>query len=167
LSVFDKQQDEERKEYIFMPAAPLPGKRCEIFLSHSSKDKPFVDWLYNKLQDVNQAAWYDKFEILTGDSLIARIGAGLEGSELVIVVVSRNSVESNWVKAELEPRILRQIQSQRIDILPIVLGKVKPEEISIFLADKKWLQFPRKGSDEKFQELLKSIEGHLKRRGLL
>lgn len=150
-----------------MAAKPPPQKPWTIFLSHSSKDKPFVDWLHSKLQDANLTAWYDKFEILVGQSIITRIEKGLTGSELLIVVISRNSVVSNWVDAELKPKILQQIQTQRIDILPIVLGRVKPEEISIFLADKRYLQFPRKGSDEKFQELLKSIEGHLKLRGLL
>ncbi len=142
-------------------------QRWTVFLSHSSKDKPFVDWLYEKLCSSELLAWYDKFEILVGDSIIARIEEGLNGSELLIVVISQASVKSTWVNAELQPKILQQIQKQRIDVLPIVLGKAKPEEVSIFLADKRWIQFPRKGSDDKFQELLSSIEGHLKRRGLL
>lgn len=111
--------------------------------------------------------WYDKYEILIGDSLITSIGEGLSGSEFLVVVISKQSAQSNWVKAELEPKILQQIEGQNITVLPIVLDKTNPGEISLFLKGKKWLRFPRQGSDEKFRELLESIERHLERRGLI
>jgi TIR domain len=142
-------------------------KQVTIFLSHASEDKPFVDWLYDKLRSTDLLSWYDKYEILVGDSVITKVGEGLKGSELLIVVISQSSVKSNWVQAELEPKILEQIEGQHVSILPVVLGKAKTEDISIFLKGKRWIRFPRKGSDEKFQELLRSIEGQLKRHGLL
>jgi hypothetical protein len=71
------------------------------------------------------------------------------------------------VEAELEPKILQQIEGQNIAVLPVVLDKTDPGEISLFLKGKKWIRFPRHGSEEKFRELVESIEGHLVRRGLL
>jgi len=151
-----------------MVKEPTEEKKWTIFLSHSSKDKkPFVNWLHKKLLSADLPVWYDKFEILVGDSITQKIAEGLEGSEFLIVVISRNAVKSNWVKAELEPKILQQIEGQEITVLPVVLGKIDPGEISLFLKGKRWIRFPRKGSDEKFRELLEGIEGHLERRGLL
>ncbi len=136
-------------------------------MSHSSKDKPFVDWLYSKLRSADLTVWYDKYEILVGDSIVKRIDEGLNGSELLIAVISKGSAKSNWVEAELEPKILQQIEGQNIAVLPVVLDKTDPGEMSSFLKGKKWIRFPRQGSEEKFRELVESIEGHLVRRGLL
>ncbi len=111
--------------------------------------------------------WYDKSEILIGDSLFKRIAEGLNGSEFIILVISSQTVESKWVKAELEPKMLEQIEGRDVTILPVVLGRVDPEKISLFLKGKYFIRFPYKGSDEKFRELLASIEKHLERRSLL
>ncbi len=70
-------------------------KKWSIFLSHSSEDKSFVDWLYEKFRSVNQTTWYDKCELLVGDPLLERIEEGLKGSEFLIVVVSQAAIQSN------------------------------------------------------------------------
>ncbi len=138
-------------------------KQWTIFLSHSCKDNKFAHWLYRKLCSANLSVWYDKYEILIGDSVVQRIEMGLEGTEFLIVIVSPESVKSNWIKAELEPKILQQITEQKITILPIVLGKIDHGNISPFLRGKKWIRFSRNGSDEQFRELLMGIRGHLKK----
>ncbi len=149
---------------IIEPSTP---KRWSIFLSHSSKDKSFVDWLNAKLRSVNVISWYDKCEILVGDSILQRIEEGLRGSEFLIVVVSPASIASNWVKAELEPKLLQQIESQVVTVLPLSIDGAKTEDLSIFLKGKLWLRFPREGSEEQFHVLQTNIEAHLRRRGLL
>jgi nucleoside phosphorylase len=138
-------------------------QKWTIFLSHSSLDKEFVDWLYSKLISANLSVWYDRYEILVGDSIIQRINEGLTGSTFVVVVLSQQANESNWVKAELEPKILEQIENDAATILPVVIDKVDVGKTSSFLKGKRYIQFPREGSDEKFRELLRSIEGHLGR----
>src|SRR5262249_16438586 len=140
------------KDRQIMVGHPAEDDRWTIFLSHSSKDKPFVDWLYAKLQSADLRVWYDKYEILVGDSITGKVATGLKGSEFIIVVVSQQAVNSKWVQAELEPKILQRINEQQVTILPIVLGKTNPEQISLFLAGKKWIRFPRRGSEEKFGE---------------
>jgi hypothetical protein len=150
-----------------MVASPGDSKKWTIFLSHSSEDKTFVDWLYEKLRSVNQTAWYDKCELLVGDPLLERVEEGLKGSEFLIVVVSQAAIKSNWVKAELEPKLLQQIEGKYVTVLPLALGEAKTEDLSLFLRGKIWLRFPHQGSDEQFQELYRGIEGHLKRRGLI
>ena len=142
-------------------------KKWMIFLSHSSEDKAFVDWLYAKLISVNIGSWYDACEILVGDAILERIEEGLRGSEFLIVVVSPASIASRWVKAELEPKLLQQIESQVVTVLPLSINGAKTQDLSIFLKGKHWLAFPREGSEEQFHVLQTNIEQHLKRRGLL
>ena len=150
-----------------MVVEPVSEKKWTIFLSHSSKDKPFADWLYSRLRSADLTVWYDKHEILAGDSIITRIGEGLDGSEFLIVVISRQAIKSKWVREELEPGIIGQIDTQRVTILPVVIGNIDSSAIPTFLRGKRHIQFPRKGSDEKFRALLENVEGHLERRGLL
>ena len=151
-----------------MGATPAKKKQWILFLSHDSRDKPFVDWLHQKLLSSTLKTWYDKYEILVGESIPGGIEKGLKGSEFLLVVISEYSVKSNWVKAELEPKILEQIEGGQVTVLPLALGDTNPEDLSIFLRGKKWLRFPLtdwdKDSDEQLQELLRSIEEHLKRR---
>jgi len=139
-------------------------KQLSIFLSYSEEDKPFADWLYKKLINANLRVWYDEYDLLVGDSLTANIAEGLKNSDFLIVVISQRAVRSKWVKAELEPKILRQIEERPVTVLPVVLDDINPGKISNFFKGMKWLPFPRQGSDEAFDVLLKSIEGHLQRR---
>jgi hypothetical protein len=150
-----------------MTTPSVPTNKWTIFLSHSSKDNDFTDWLSEKLKASNVAVWHDKFELLSGDSLIQRIEEGLRGSEFLIVIVSQAAIESNWVHEELETKLLQQIERGQVTILPIALDDAKVEDISIFLKGRVWIRFPRIGSDEKFEELLRGINGQLRRRGLL
>jgi TIR domain len=150
-----------------MGVEPTEEKPWTIFLSYFHKDEPCADWLYDNLRSANLPVWYKRREVLIGDSILESIGEGLEGSELLVVVISQRAVKSNWVKAELEPKILQQIERQQVAVLPVVIDDTDPEEISIYLKGRKWINIPCEGSEQKFEELLKNIEEHLKRRGIL
>jgi hypothetical protein len=143
------------------------GKRWTIFLSHAKQDQPFVDWLYHKLLSADLTVWYDQNEILVGDSIPGKIAEGLEGSELLIVVLSPASLASRWVREELEPKILEQIGGRDVAILPLALGELDAAQVPALLRGKRRLHFPPTGSDELFRELLADIEQHLMRRGHL
>ena len=41
----------------------------KVFISHSSKDKKFVDRLVSDLSDIGLPVWYDKTEIKLADRI--------------------------------------------------------------------------------------------------
>ncbi|MDE8565726.1 toll/interleukin-1 receptor domain-containing protein [Anoxybacillus rupiensis] len=90
-----------------------------IFLSHSSKDKPLVDVIFNKLQVHEIKAWYDKYEIQLGDSIVDKINEGLENSDLGIICISKNFLNSStgWTKSELNYFIQRRMRSGKVDFI--------------------------------------------------
>ena len=50
-----------------------------VFLSHSSKDKPFVRELAGALADGGEIdVWLDEREIAPGDNIVGKIGDALE-----------------------------------------------------------------------------------------
>lgn len=79
-------------------------KKRKVFLSHSSKDKDIVDLYFNELQKSELKAWYDKEEIIAGDSITSKINEGLKECELGIIFLSKNflSKHSGWAEAECD-----------------------------------------------------------------
>jgi hypothetical protein len=59
-----------------------------VFVSHSSHDKPKVEALAAALRDRGIDVWLDKWEMTTGDDLVARINQGLEEADAGLVVFS-------------------------------------------------------------------------------
>lgn len=71
-----------------------------IFISHSSQDFAAADALRRELEDgCGLTCWMDS-EIAIGDSIIGKINAGLEMSELVVLWATRVAIESRWVETE-------------------------------------------------------------------
>ena len=66
-----------------------------VFISHNSKDKPFVDKLANSLKSYNIRCWVDEAEIRFGESLVRKISDAISKIDLVIAVISNNSIYSN------------------------------------------------------------------------
>lgn len=94
-----------------------------LFLSHSSKDKFFVRKLAEKLIEYGVKVWIDEAEIKVGDSLLEKISAGVKDSDYLVVVLSHNSIESNWVQKELQMAMGREILGTKV-ILPLLIEKM-------------------------------------------
>ena len=124
------------------------------FLSHSSIDKRFVRRLAADLVANGVKVWIDEQRILVGDSIPEKIAQGLAESDFFLIVVSCNSVESAWVKKELNSALVHEIERRKVAVLPIKLDDVKmPDSIN----DKHYADF-RGSYDEGLRELLQSIK---------
>jgi hypothetical protein len=126
-----------------------------IFLSHSSRDKFFVRKLAERLKSVGIRVWLDEAEINIGDSLTEKIGHAITEMDFVGVVLSNNSVNSEWVQRELQIAIQRELATKRIVILPLL---IEPVEIPHFLKDKLYADFTTpERFEETFPKLLKAL----------
>jgi tetratricopeptide (TPR) repeat protein len=72
-----------------------------LFISHGSKDDPFVRELRAALELHGQLGWIDSRELRGGDPLWDEIAKAIEGSSAFAVVVSTDSLQSKWVGKEL------------------------------------------------------------------
>ena len=72
---------------------------ADIFVSYSRTDKTRVAPLVAALEAQGWSVWWDP-EITPGDEFDALIGAELETARAVVVVWTRFSVDSRWVKGE-------------------------------------------------------------------
>jgi hypothetical protein len=92
----------------------------KVFMSHSHKDKYFCRSLARRLNESGIDVWIDEAEMKVGQSLIAMIRDALDNVDFVIAIISSASVESEWVKEELDIAMNRQIKNRRIIVLPVV-----------------------------------------------
>ena len=124
------------------------------FISHSTKDKPFVRKLAADLVASGVKVWLDEQRILVGDSIPEKIAQGLAESDFFLIVVSENSVNSEWVKKELNSAIVHEIERRKVTVLPIKLDGAKmPETIH----DKLYADFS-KSYEDGLEKLIQSIQ---------
>lgn len=104
------------------------SKSC--FISHSSKDVKFVEKLYNDLQERNMNCWYAPEDLDYGDKTRDEIEKAIEDYDKLLIVLSKNSIESYWVEDEVDAAIDFEITNKIIKLLPIMIDK------SVFDLDK-------------------------------
>lgn len=79
------------------------GNEFKVFLSHSSTDKKIVDEVYISLKNEGIYPWYDKYELFPGESITSKINEGLNSSDLGIIFLSKNFINSKsaWTTNEM------------------------------------------------------------------
>ena len=83
-----------------------------VFLSHSSQDKPFVHMLADELEAGGEIkVWLDEREIGYGENIVLKIEEGLDAN-VVLLILSPDSVDSKWAKEEWTAAYWEQVNSQ-------------------------------------------------------
>lgn len=152
LAVTDTMNEEnEKPEY-------------DVFISHAWEDKEdFVDDFVKDLNSLGVTTWYDKSQILWGDSMRKKIDEGLKKSRFGIVILSPNYIAEGkyWTKAELDGLFqLESINGKKL--LPIwhKLTKKEVMDFSPTIAGKLAMNtssLTSKEIAEKMQDLLENI----------
>lgn len=130
-------------------------KNKKIFISYSHSDREFVERLAKSLHESGEDVWWDRWEILAGDSLIDKIfEEGLVTAAAFVVVISPDSVKSKWVRQELDVATIRRIEGVT-KIIPVVIGDV---EIPIALRALLYIDM-RNEFDEGVRKIINSVHG--------
>ena len=72
----------------------------QLFISYSRKDIAFARRLAGDLEKAGYAVWWDITDLRGGDDWVRQIPAAIESSQFIVVVLSPNSVASEWVEKE-------------------------------------------------------------------
>jgi len=98
-------------EKLFVVPETSTAAAPRVFLSHSWLDKAeFVEPLATGLRSRGVDAWLDKWELRPGDSMIQQIvNQAITATDVLVVVVSTNSVTSTWVTQELDAGLTRRL----------------------------------------------------------
>lgn len=100
----------------------------EVFLSHSSRNRAKARKLAEILRNHGIPVWYSETNINGAQDWHQEIGKALKRCDWFIVLLSRYSVNSIWVRRELLYALNHKQYENRI--LPVFIGNCDPEELS-------------------------------------
>lgn len=85
-----------------MIQTPFNSRPYQVFLSHSARDKnDFVDGLFEWLNDkAGIRTWYDR--AMGSGGIASQLDHAIDSSQAAVIVISKNSVDSPWVRAEYD-----------------------------------------------------------------
>ena len=129
------------------------------FLSHAHSDKDrFVRNFAERLFANGVQVWVDEWEMNPGDSLVQKLlEEGIKNAQAVIIVLSKSSIESKWVRVELDAAFVKRVENST-KIIPIVLDNVEvPETLRSTLYVK---IDDLENYENAFQQVLRAIFDH-------
>ena len=138
----------------------MPGQH-DIFLSYSSRDKEIAQRLYEYLSAENYDVWLDKMRLMTGDNVVENVFEAISNCRYFAILLTRNSSESQWVKQEISAARIRELEEQKIVILPLLYEDCT---IPTSLSSKLYADF-RGSFQGGFDQLIRSLREHEQRLG--
>ena len=81
---------------------------------------------------------HETWNIDIGESIVGRINDALEKMQGLIIVLSNNSINSNWVKKELHCAVLKELSDNTITIIPALIENC---QVPIIIQDYKYANF--------------------------
>jgi hypothetical protein len=108
------------------PAAPHPHIEdrsfYSCFISYSMKDEEFVNELVERLRKEGVRVWYAPEEVLPGAKIHEQIYEAIGTFDRLLIVLSSESMKSEWVKTELRKARKREVEEGRRILFPISLA---------------------------------------------
>jgi len=140
------------------PSGPLGGRwtlmtetfAYDVFLSHSTKDKPAVREVARRLKAAGLRVWLDEWEIKPGDPITSRISDGLEQSRILLFFMSENAFSSEWAALERDTALFRSPQNADRRFIPLRLDDAP---IKLIISNYAYIDWRQK-SEEEFAKLL-------------
>jgi len=108
----------------------------DIFISHSSRDKPAAIRLASTLNFCAIDVWLDDWELEVGQSLTDEIAKAMDDSRFIAILITENYNKTVWTKTEYKKALSREQKEGRTVMLPLIVGKA---EIPDFLEDKLYI----------------------------
>src|SRR3990172_1625843 len=123
--------------------------RPKLFISYSRRQTPFVDRLADKLEDNGYSLWLDYQSLVPAKPWLGQIESGLNNADMLLLVVSKESLASDHVKPEWTGALKRK---KRIILLIFEAVPLPPE-----LQGCEWVDF-RTRYNRSFKQLLNLLE---------
>jgi hypothetical protein len=107
---------------------------AHIFISHASKDDDFVKELREALESQLLPVWVDSRALRGGAKLAPEIEQAIEAARQTIVVLSPNTINSPWVRKEIQQALA--VQKRRKEdgyrVIPLLLPGVEPSALALW-----------------------------------
>jgi len=108
----DEQMSESGSEGSHLP---------QVFLSYSSSDRKVAERIAEALEESGTRVWFDQYALEPGASWTEDIDRALKATDLVVVLLSRQYVQSKWVQQELAAAYGREMETRAVTVVPVML----------------------------------------------
>lgn len=102
-------------------AAMQPIQFYSCFISYSSRDQKFAERLYADLQSKGVRCWYAPHDLKIGEKIRVGIDESIRVHDKLLLILSKNSIESEWVEKEVETAMEKERRQKRTILFPIRL----------------------------------------------
>lgn len=105
-----------------------------IFISHASKDDDFVKQLRVSLESHQLSIWVDSRNLRGGAKLAPEIEQAIETARQTIVVLSPNTINSPWVRKEIQQALAVEKQRGKdgYSVIPLLLPGIEPSALALW-----------------------------------
>ncbi len=104
----------------YLPAMfnqPIDFYSC--FISYSTRDRDFVDRLHADLQNKGVRCWFAPQDLQSGRKLHEQVDEAIRLYDRLLLVLSANSMNSEWVKQEIVHARKKELSQSRQVLFPI------------------------------------------------
>ena len=110
----------------------------KMFISYSHGDIDTVKEFVLHLSVGEFDLWIDEKDISVGDYYTTKIFSAIHGTDYYVIFVSKNSVNSRWVQAELDFAVREKIERNRLVIIPI---RIDDTEMPVLLGGMDYIDY--------------------------
>src|SRR5579872_2877623 len=122
----------------------------DVFLSHSTDDKPAVRELAERLKTDGLRVCFDEWEIQPGDQILRKIGELLEQSRTLVLIMSTRAFASKWATLESHMVLFSDPTNTQRRFIPLLLDNAEIPAILRQFAYVDW----RQRAEEQYARLL-------------
>lgn len=123
----------------------------EVFISHAAKNRQTANAVAETLRDHGVPVWHSPTNIKSAQQWQDEIGKALRRCNWFLVLLTKASVSSKWVKMELMYALNHRQYNDHI--VPVKVEKCKYEDLSWTLGSIQMINYDRGGS-KAFREIL-------------
>jgi hypothetical protein len=160
---FTEPSKRDKIDYLLHLNTSFYSRLLRVFLCHSSDDKPSVRCLYRKLLVDNVDPWLDEAKLLPGQNWQQEIRKAVHISDVVIVCLSRKSINKvGYVQKEIKYAldVADEQPEGTIFLIPLRLEECKVPER---LEHCQWVNY---FEDNGYEKLIKALRIRAKTLGV-
>ncbi|WP_029035176.1 toll/interleukin-1 receptor domain-containing protein [Salinimicrobium terrae] len=132
------------------------NKKYDAFISYSHNNIKEIERLRSFLMDVRLSVWYD-MELKPSQDIQNTLTEAINNSRFMIIVITKDYYDSEWLKKELEIGLLKQVEG-KINVIPISIGPIDFQRLPKELQNIHFLQLNENFSIDDLKPLIKMMK---------
>jgi hypothetical protein len=135
---------------------------CDVFVSHSVKDKAVADAIVARLEAASVTCWIAPRDVVPGADWGESIIDAIESSRIMILIFSRNADASPQIKREVERAV-----NKGVYIIPFRVDDIPPtKSLEYFISTSQWMDAFSPPLERHLDNLAKTVKAVLQRHPL-